>query len=150
MGLRLLGMLALSLSLMACESRLNPLNWFGGAEREDVAAAETDAAPGDGDPRMLVAEVTDLRVESLPSGAVVTATGLPQRQGFWDADLVLVSREDGRVTYEFRLFPPPGATAQGTPASREVVTAIDLSVQELAGIREIVVQGAANRLISRR
>lgn len=148
MILRLGFLIGLCLTLMACESRLNPLNWFGGAERQDVAAEEQADTPTD--PRLLVAEVTDLRVESLPSGALITATGLPTRQGYWQAELVEVSREDGRITYEFRIFPPPGDTPQGNPASRQVITATDLSVQDLASIREIVVQGAGNRLVSRR
>lgn len=141
--------IGLCLTVMGCESRLNPLNWFGRAEREDIAA-EDPGTPTGTDPRFLVAEVVDLRVETLPTGALVTATGRPDRQGFWDANLVEVSRENGRLVYEFRLMPPAGETAQGSPASREVITATDLSNRELAAITEIVVQGATNRLTSRR
>ncbi|MEM9320064.1 MAG: hypothetical protein AAGA70_13825 [Pseudomonadota bacterium] len=140
--------LGLCLALAACESRLNPLNWFGGAREERISAP--DEAPEAADPRPLVDQVVDLTIDPLPGGAVVTAVGLPPRQGFWQAELVEASREDGRLVYEFRLLPPLSQTDQGSRASREVVTATALSDQDLAQIREIVVQGQSNRLISRR
>ena len=151
MVLRLGLLIGLCLTLTACGSRLNPLNWFGGAERQQVVAETVEGEQATTtDPRFLVAEVTDLQIDALPSGALVTATGLPQRQGFWDPELVIVSRDDGRVVYEFRVLPPPGETPVGNATSREVFAAADISLQDLAGIREIVVQGANNRLISRR
>lgn len=142
--------IGLCLSLAACASRLNPFNWFGSAEREEITIDATPDAPQETDARPLVAEVIDLSVQSLPSGAIITATGLPPRQGFWEAELVEASREDGRIIYDFRVFPPPGATQTGNRASREVITASELSNQELAGLREIVVRGAQNQLVSRR
>lgn len=142
--------LGLCLLLAACGSRLNPLNWFGGAQSEEIAAEETQEVAPTTDPQFLVAEVVSLSVEALPSGAIVTATGLPPRQGFWEAELAEVARENGRIVFDFRIAPPPGATPTGSPSSREVIVATDLSVRDLAEITEIVVQGASNRLISRR
>ena len=138
----------LCLTLMACESRLNPMNWFGGAREEQVEA--DPEALQDTDPRPLVAELVSLTVDPLPSGALITATGRPARQGYWQAELVETSREEGRITFQFRIFPPPGETPSGAPASRDVIVATDLSEQDLAGIREIVVEGANSRLVTRR
>lgn len=141
--------IGLCLTLMACGSRLNPLNWFGGAREEAIAVEEIEeTVPQDGRP--LVEEIVSLSIDPLPSGAVITVTGLPPRQGFWEADLVLVDQENGRITYDFRLIAPEGDTATGTAVSREVIVATDLSNQDLAGIREIAVRGRVNQLVSRR
>ena len=144
-----LGLMAvLCLSLAACASRLNPLNWFGGNSEEAVEPAAD--APVGTDPQFLVASVTGLRIEPLPTGAVVTATGVAQSQGYFDAQLVEIAREDGRITFEFRVMPPPAPAPVGSEAARQIVTARDLSQRDLDGIREIAVQGAGNRLVSRR
>ncbi|MEM1273605.1 MAG: hypothetical protein AAGF88_07295 [Pseudomonadota bacterium] len=148
MAIRILMMLGLCLLVAACGTRLNPFNWFGGAEDEE--RVETIEAPESTDPRLLVAQVLDVTIDPLPTGAVVTAIGLPPTQGFWEAELVEVSRSDGRLVYEFRVFPPLTTSAPGSQASREVITAADLSVRDLDGIREIAVEGASNRLVSRR
>ena len=147
MSIRVVVLLGVVLGLAACESRINPFNWFGGPREERITVDE-NLAPLD--PRGLVAQVVDLSIDPLPSGAIVTATGRPGRQGFWLAELIEVERADGRIVFEFRVAEPLGQTRQGTPRSREVIAAIDLSNQDLAQIREIVVQGAGNRLISRR
>jgi len=148
MYLRVGILLGLCLTLMACGSRLNPLNWFGGGER--LPEVEATAEPTATDPRFLAAEVVNLSIEPLPSGAIVTATALPTRQGYFEPELVEIERTEDRITYEFRVQPPPGETPVGNATSRQVIAAADLSNQDLAGLREIVVQGATNRLISRR
>ncbi|MEM9757152.1 MAG: hypothetical protein AAF914_14210 [Pseudomonadota bacterium] len=142
-----IGLIAL-LALAACASRLNPLNWFGGAREERIAV--TDAPPEVSDPRPLVDEIVDVRVEQVPSGAIVTVTGRATRQGFWEPALVESGREDGSIVYTFRVLEPLGATPTGSSVSREIVTAIALSNSDLADIRQIVVEGARNRLIVRR
>ena len=147
MTLRVVILLGLILTMSACASRLNPLNWFGGAREERIEVAEEAIAE---DPRGLVDQVIGLNVDPLPSGAVVTATGLPNRQGFWAADLVETERGDGRIVFEFRIVEPLGPTNQGSQRSREVITGTELSNQDLAGIRQIVVEGARNRLTVRR
>lgn len=143
--------LGLCLMLVACESRLNPMTWFGGARSEVVEPGQEMAEPeAEADPRPLVSELVGLEVNPLPSGAIVRVTGRTERQGFWEANLVEISREGGRITYEFRMLPPPGDTATGAASSREVVVAATLTDRDLDGIREIAVQGATNRLITRR
>ncbi|MBF9029781.1 hypothetical protein HKCCE3408_05185 [Rhodobacterales bacterium HKCCE3408] len=136
------------LVLAACESRLNPFNWFGGPREERIDVAEQQAEPAD--PRPLIDQVIDLDLTRLPTGAVVSAIGLPPRQGFWEADLVERSREDGILILEFRVFEPPVQTRQGSQRSREVLAGTALSNQDLAQIRQIVVEGARNRLVASR
>ncbi|MEM9843256.1 MAG: hypothetical protein AAF965_00515 [Pseudomonadota bacterium] len=140
------------LSLAACGTRLNPLNWFGGAENtprvETEAEASAPLSPTAG--LNLISQVTDLSVDPLPSGAIITATGRPPRQGFWQAELINMGVQDGVVAFAFVISEPGGPTAEGTPSSREVVTATALSNQALAEIRAITVVAQANQLTSRR
>jgi hypothetical protein len=129
------------------ESRLNPFNWFGrSAARE---AMVTTATPSD--PRALVAQVLDMKVEAYPGGAIVRATGLTPTQGWWDAELVARDVDDkGVLVFDFRIFPPVTDTAVNTQQSREVTAAASLSDIKLDGVREIVVQGESNARSSRR
>ena len=144
-------LLVASLVLAACgfrDSRVNPLNWFGGdRETRDVAPA-TEAS----DPRPVVDQVIQLSVDEAPGGAVVRAVGLPATQGHWAAALVPEARQTlpGVLTFTFRIVPPASATRISTQQSREVVAATFLSDQSLAGVREIRVLGArASRSVRR-
>jgi hypothetical protein len=59
--LRALIALTLCSRLAACgESRLNPMNWFGGEREERITVTEVERPT---DPRPLVAEVTGLAIE---------------------------------------------------------------------------------------
>jgi hypothetical protein len=131
------------------ESKLNPLNWF---KRSAPEALEFVQAPVDG--RSLIGQVTVLKVEPFPGGAIVRATGVPTSQGWWDAALVKVDpaedAEPGVVTYEFRIFPPPEPRPAGTPYSRQVTVATSLTDIALESITKIVVVGETNALSSRR
>jgi len=148
--LRVILALALMTSLAACGSRLNPLNWFGNDREERVGVSEPLASAPD-DQRQLVAEVVDLSVEPTTQGAIVRAMGRPPVQGFWEAELVEVERNEGSLVYEFRVFPPLSPTRQGTTQSREVVVGANLTNFDLAGVRTITVLGAQNRrTVSRR
>ncbi len=118
------------------DSRFNPLNWFG----RDRPAVVTQVAVVD--PRPLVADVVSVRVDRTPEGAVLTAVGLPGRQGYWDAALVPVAADTGVLAFQFRLMPPPGPTRVSTPPSREVTAGRFLSPVDLRGIREVRVMGA--------
>lgn len=147
----IIAILVLSTGLAGCggfrDSRLNPFNWFRPAET--VVVGDLYIRPED--PRALVAQVTDLKVEPYPGGAILRATGLPPSQGFWEAELVEQPLdEDGRLVYEFRVFPPQDPQPAGTPRSREIVVAVALSERKLAGVTALVVQGAGNALSSRR
>lgn len=147
--------LAILLMLAGCsrvaESRFNPLNWFGGASEEARAASVVPDVPADG--RRLIQQVVSLRIERTPGGAIVHATGLPERQAYYDAELVPVAGEraiEGVLEYQFRISPPTAATPSGPPQSREVVVARFVTEQTLAGVRTIRVVGATNALVTRR
>lgn len=138
--------LVLCLTLAACgQSRLNPLNWFGGEREERVLVSETGAETGATDPRPLVAEVTGLAIEPTTSGAILTATALTETTGYWEAGLILVERADGAAVYEFRAAPPlPGAVAGAAP-TRALVAAVELGRGDLTGLRSITVIARTNR-----
>ncbi len=142
--------LSATLVLTACasvrQSRLNPFNLFGRS-----TASTSVAVPGTlADQRLLIREVTQLVVEPTPGGAIVRATGLPPTQGYWEAELVPGAEKDGRITYDFRVFPPTSPKIASSPQSREIEAAAFLSANKLVKISEITVQGAANARSSRR
>lgn len=131
------------LSLAACESRINPLNWFGG-EREQRITIDPEASGGgeDADGRLLAADITQLSVEQTTTGAIVRATGVTPATGYFDAELVLVEETDTTLVYEFRVAPP---LRQGTAGVQNISVGTELTVGELAGIRTITVISQNNR-----
>jgi hypothetical protein len=135
--------LTLCLSLAACgESRLNPLNWFGGEREERITVTEVERPT---DPRPLVAEVTGLAIEQTTSGAILTATALTEATGYWQPGLVLIGREDGAATYEFRAAPPSAGAVAGPEPTRIIVAATALDQGDLRGLRSITVIARSNR-----
>jgi hypothetical protein len=132
----MVGVLAISL-LAGCGGKLNPFNWFG--HRAKTVAEVSIAVPSD--PRPLIATITALRLEDVPTGALLTATGRGEAVGSWNADLVALPVQDGVLTLEFRAWP---GTNAGSPRTREVTAGLHLSRKDLAGVSRIVVQGAQN------
>lgn len=148
---RALVLIGVMLSLLAscgrvAESRFNPLNWFG---RSESTATEATAASQEA--QNLVAQVISLRAEPVAGGAIVRATGLPQRQGYFDGALVEIPSDDATVlSFEFQIEQPFTQTGVGPQQSREVIVGIRLSDQTLQGVRLIRVNGATNALSIRR
>lgn len=147
----ILGMAAL-IALAGCgqvaESRFNPFNWFGQAEPEETTFLPTVQS----DPRPRIAQVTSLRIEPTPTGAIIRATGLPPTQGWYDAALVPETDEpvNGEMVYVFRAIPPLDAERTSTVQSRELSVARALSAQDLAATRSVRVVGSNNVLVARR
>ncbi|EKE44034.1 hypothetical protein OCGS_2015 [Oceaniovalibus guishaninsula JLT2003] len=149
MGRTWIAALACAALLAGCgQSRLNPFNWFGGStetvtlDTGRVVAVET---------RPLVEQVAALDIARKPGGAILTATGLPPVQGFWNGALVPVGdAADGRLDFEFRIEPPLQPTRVSTAVSREVIVGIFLTDRQLAGVSEIRVSGARNARAVRR
>jgi hypothetical protein len=154
--------LCLILTVSGCarlaDSRLNPLNWFG---RSTAVAATTPTGElrplvPEGrrvqvvDGRVLIDTIADMSVDRNPGGAILRATGVAATQGFYNAQLVLRSAENGVLTYDFRVEAPAGFEAIGTEASRRITAAVALDDARLAGVRRIVVQGARNARTSGR
>ncbi len=142
----LIVMLALT-AAVGC-SRLNPVNWFGKSSPTPVVVV-TDA-PAPQDPRPLIQQVASLRIEETPDGAIVRAVGVAPTQGYWQAALLPRRVTDGVLVYDFRAVPPITAMPVSTQASREVTVAAGVDRATLAGVRQIVVQGASNALTSGR
>lgn len=139
------------------ESRFNPFNWFGGSSEEQVIERRTtdNLVPANRravtvDQRALMESVTTLAVERIPGGALVRATGIAPRQGFFNADLVPIDTAGGQLTLAFRAQGPQEFTETGSARSREITSARFFTDQELAGIRAIRVEAATNARVSRR
>ncbi len=130
------------------ESRLNPFNWFGRAEPVAATPVAAQRVPADG--RLPVREITALRIEQVPAGAIVHATGLPPRQGYFNVALVPLDFQEGVLTYQLRATPPLQPTRVGTPQSREVIEGLFVSEQTLEGIVQIRVLAETNALAVRR
>lgn len=140
------------------DSRLNPLNWFGGSQSEsnvDQSGGLMPLVPDDAgsltfDNRALIGAVSSMTIDRTPDGAIVRATGIATTQGQFNAELVPVNQENGTLTLAFRVQMPAGNVAQGTNASRQVSAAHVLDLNVLAAIRAVRVQGQQNSLVSRR
>ena len=147
---RIVILLALVATIAACgrvaESRFNPLNWFGRSE-----AVTTNTANPYQDPRPLVSHVSALRLEKVPGGAIIRATGVAERQGYYDGELVQIdSGEPGVLAFQFRVAPPFGQTRAGPQRSRELIVGLFVSDQALEGVRAVSVSAANNALAARR
>lgn len=136
------------LALTACSnwgtSKVNPTNWFSGAQANAVVPVATELP---GDPRPLVDRILSMQIENHTTGAIVRATGLPPTQGFWNAELVALPINDkGKLVLEFHLVPPgPGAPVVNQ-RSREITVAYDVTAYQLRTITSIEVRSASNSM----
>jgi len=147
--------LCAALALPGCarlaESRLNPLNWFGGGGSvvvDDTGPARPLLPPGasvaPADTRPLVADVMSVSLERTPTGGILRAIGLAATQGWFNAELVPVALDGGTLSYEFRAEAPAGFEVAGTLASRQITVATVLTAAELAAVSQLRVVGAGN------
>jgi len=165
-------LLVTSFGLSACgfgESRINPVNWFGKSRSAPVAAAPEQTNPliptrtsvfsaRREENKTYVGQpfdqIANLTVERVPGGALIRATGLAARQGYYAVQLTPANEEeealDGVLTYRLEGVRPNSATPVGTTPTREVVAARKLTNQQLAGVRRIRVEGVQNALEVRR
>jgi hypothetical protein len=147
----MLATLSVLLLLAACGSGqrtwYNPFGWFGGSQETESLVQDVGTPQ---DPRPLVDQVLSLSVEPFDGGAIIRATGLPQTQGFWAAELIAEPVVDGRAGFRFVVVPPMEPMRVSTQPSREITVATTLTNRELEGISEIIVTGARNARSSRR
>jgi len=165
LSLALCGCLVLS----ACggglsNSWVNPVNWFGNSRSEaiDPRRATNPLIPP---PRLTerpkpvyagqpVDQITDLRVERLPGGAVVRVTGVTDVIGYFDVRLEPDNAQgdpvDGVLGYTLRAVRPARTVGVGGAAARTVNAAVSLTDQQLSGVRQIIVRGARNQRTTRR
>jgi hypothetical protein len=149
------------------DSRVNPGNWFGNSKSTPVEPVEVGEVnpllprkavrkqrrPVD-DGSVLILNVAELKIEQVPSGAIINALGISARQGAYNVHLrelpVTEDTPKGVVTYEFRLQYPEYETPVGSERQRQVRVAKSISTQDLESIRVIRVTAAQNQRESRR
>ncbi len=130
------------------------MNWFQGSREETIALIPEGGFPEDRDLREVVSQVTEMEVLRTAGGAIIRATGLPPRQGYWAADLVPENTDElpvnGVLTYVFRIHEPRNATHSSTAYARQVHVAHFVSDTKLEGVSQIKVVGAENSRTARR
>ena len=97
--------------------------------------------------RELVAYVSAVRADINPNGVILVATGLPDSQGYWNAQLVSLNDElpvNGVLSYAFVAAKPAEPMDAGSPESREVVVGRSISNRKLRGVSGIRVVSASN------
>ncbi|WP_299642357.1 hypothetical protein [uncultured Ruegeria sp.] len=164
-----------TLTLTACsswrDSRVNPSNWFGSSRSVDAdTPRDPNAAdalvpqqsegtglfsrPDAEDTSIPIGQIDELRIDPTPTGAIIYASGAAVRQGAYNARLVPVesdeNQKNGTLEFVFRVTYPSYETPQGSERTRMVSDAINVSKQELEGIRLVRVVGQQNALESRR
>lgn len=151
----LIAALATSGCARLAESRINPLNWFGGSRVAEPSTGPLEPlvpANRDGlfDGRSLVAEIVSVSLDRTPDGGILRASGRATSQGWFNAELVLTGVEGGVATFAFRAEAPSGFSGTGSASSRLITAATTLSLSELSGVRSLRVQGAGNSRTVRR
>lgn len=153
-------LLLATLVLAGCNSRLNPLNWFGNS-REVALTEETAVNPlvpqeRDGVfsrpdfvyPGVPIDTVTEISIERTRSGAIILARGVAARQGPYEVQLTPANIDDepvdGVLSYSFDIVYPDFNTAVGPEATRRVTAAQSISNETLEQTRTIRVTGARN------
>lgn len=171
MGKTVAGLLIATLLLSGCgtvrDSRLNPFNWFGSSREVKTTQAEGEVNPliptrsglfrrrvtTEVDLTTPVDQVTELRVERIPGGAIIRATGIDPVQGAYDVRLVPVDPEERAVkgVLSYRLQRQlPAARRGGPEQTRRMVAARRVTDRTLRGVRSIRVEGARNARAVRR
>lgn len=163
---------AASLALASCGTILNPRNWFGRSEPaptvEDTAEEVNPLIPrtrrgiainfgkrkrDEVDTTTLITAISDVRVERVPGGAIIRATGFDPTLGTFNAKLVPENddevAEDGVLTY--RLQRNTSGIRTNSPQSlRDVVVARHVTDSMLLGVSTIRVVARDNALQVRR
>lgn len=162
-----------TLTLTACgsvrDSRINPFNWFGQSRSVSVQAENTNplipekrgiglfSGLREQDANYVgipFEQVKDLTIERVPGGAIIRATGLAARQGYYAVQLTPANEDElpveGVLTYRLEGVRPNKNTNVGTVPTREVIAARRITDQDLRGVRSIRVEGQLNALVSRR
>lgn len=169
LGALLIGTLTLSACGGLRDSRVNPLNWFGGSEETEVALPEdynplipeeedrgTIIFGGNRDEQqedrsVAITRINGLQIDRTNSGAIIVATGEAKRLGAYDAALVRdADSAPGTLSYVFRVTYPENPTFVGSEATRTIRAAASISRQELNAVRTIRVEGQENARESRR
>lgn len=161
-------MLCSALALAGCGGGLsnswaNPVNWFGNSRSGPVESASSNnplippprlgtrpKAVYQGQP---IDQISELRIERRPGGAIIHAVGVGDVIGYYDARLE-ADNENGPVKgvlgYTLKAVRPASTVGVGGQSAREVNVAIFVSEQDLSDVKTIVVKGARNQRSTRR
>ncbi|MBO9401559.1 MULTISPECIES: hypothetical protein [unclassified Shimia] len=159
-------LLTSTLALTACQSRLNPVNWFDGSGKSNQVVEGNPLIPDAeeeggrsifardeivayvGQP---VTQVSNVEVHRVTEGQLVMAVGVSSVHGTHDARLIARDGgvEGGVLTLDFLAIPPENPILGGSDLTREITTAVVLTDQQMAGVRTIRV-AAANNTLDRR
>ncbi|MEP4196026.1 MAG: hypothetical protein ABJL99_10370 [Aliishimia sp.] len=153
-------------------SAANPFNWFGGSQEAPAPVDNSQATVNPLLPERVgvfarakarresikltspIDQITDLRIERVPGGAIIRATGLDSLQGTFDAGLLPSNDdelpEDGVLVYTFERQVPEGNRPAGPVQTREVTVARIITDQTLRGVSSIRVVAATNARVARR
>ena len=154
-------LLVLTLTLGACATRFNPMNWFGRGQPVKVENTNPLIPAGRAFGRKpktyngrLVGTVEELVIERIAGGAIIRATTVAPQHGSYDVQLTPDNDDelpvDGVLTYRFEAIQPRAFIAPGTAYSRQITAARHVTNQQLDGVRSIKVVGASNARVARR
>jgi hypothetical protein len=119
---------------------------FGGRTRE-VALEQAKIIE---DTRGLIPVVNEVNVDKYTGGAIVTARGTTDTQGYSNVHLVARNKglpdEKGVVTYEFKAELPVGTTKGPTPRSNEVYGGASITASRLPSVKRIRVIARQNEI----
>ena len=157
-----------ALALAGCggglaNSMVNPVNWFGNSRGEviDPQRANNPLIPPPGigkRPKAIyqgqaVDQITALRLERRPGGAIIHVVGVSDVIGYYDARLEPDSEEGpvkGVLAFTLNAVRPEASIGVGGQAVREINVARFVSDQDLADVKTITVRGARNQRSTRR
>lgn len=157
--------LCLAIAVMgvsACNSRYNPVNWFGGSEELPEEGSSTNplipkksgmSRPEESYPGIPVASISELKVERVAGGALIRATGVAYVQGAFNVQLQPQNKGEpvnGVLTFDLMAIHPGNGYAGGPDKTREVIVAHSLTDQQLEGVRTIKVVANTNARQARR
>jgi hypothetical protein len=157
-----------ALALAGCggglgQSRANPLNWFGSSTNERLTESGEvnpliprrnirQRAPSEY-AGQAVAQITALRLDRRPGGAVIHAVGTASELGYFAARLVPENDGEavkGVLSYELQAVRPPRSIGVGSASARRIDVALSLTDQDMANVKTITVKGAQNQRSVRR
>lgn len=168
---RILSLLLVTIFLVGCSTKANPVNWFDNDPPEkdnftDVEKTNPLIPEGDGGffqsgreeraryKGVPIDSVIEVRTERVPDGLIIKARGLAATQGVYAARLTPANAdetpEDGVLTYRLEARNDENVTTQGAQQTREVVVARKRTDQELEGTRIIRIESATNSVETRR
>lgn len=141
---RIILTLALLLTLTACGSRLNPMNWFGTSQEETTTAVAPERETVD--ERVLIDRITKMTIEPAGNGAILRITAQSDTPGAYDVTFVGLNNglpdEKGILTYEMRVKHPAPTNPDGL---KTLLAAHFVGAFELQNTRRIIVKAADNQ-----